>query len=219
MENNVNTTANTTTANANETTAQTAHAPRQREHGNFKGQRVMRDLSELDPKQFPAAQKPREDRVPIWAQQLQKSIDLLSQEQQKMVNQLDALLLVHQKPGYEEEDLKALIEAGFAKVRDNQKHTYEDVLKKIDFVAEEAVKSGQAIFNLHGNMKGSVMDICGMLQKIHEELQPRAKRTLVWKIFHPITAIKEWLAETAEERRQRKAEKLRAQLKALQAQK
>lgn len=214
MENNVNTN-NTNNTTANETTSQ---APRQREHGNFRGQRVMRDLSELDPKQFPAAQKPREDRVPVWAQQLQKSIDLLSQEQQRLVNQMDALLLIHQKPGYEE-DLKSLIEAGFAKVRENQKHSYDELYKKIEFATEETVKSGQAIFNLHGNVKGSVMDICGMLQKIHEELQPRAKRTLGWKIFHPITAIKEWLAETAEERRQRKAEKLKAQLKALQAQK
>lgn len=213
MENTVNTNANTNNTTANETTA---HAQRQREHGNFRGQRVMRDLSELDPKQFPASQKPREERIPVWAQQLQKSIDLLSQEQQKMVNQMDALLLIHQKPA--DEDLKSLIEAGFAKVRENQKHSYEELFKKIDFATEETVKSGQAIFNLHGNMKGSVMDICGMLQKIHEELQPRAKRTLVWKIFHPITAIKEWLKETAETRRQRKAEKLKAQLKALQAQ-
>lgn len=209
---------NTNNTTANETTAQTAQASRQREHGNFRGQRVMRDLSELDPKQFPSAQKPREDRVPVWAQQLQKSIDLLSQEQQKLVNQMDALLLIHQKPGYEE-DLKSLIEAGFSKVRENQKHSYEELYKKIDFATEETVKSGQAIFNLHGNMKGSVMDICGMLQKIHEQLQPRAKRTLGWKIFHPITAIKEWWSASAEERRQRKAEKLRAQLKALQAQK
>lgn len=211
MENNVN----TNTANVNETTAQ---APRQREHGNFRGQRVMRDLSELDPKQFPAQQKPREERIPVWAQQLQKSIDLLSQEQQKMVNQMDALLLFHQKPS-DDGDLKSLIEAGFAKVRENQKHTYEELFKKIDFATEETVRSGQAIFNLHSNMKGSVMDICGMLKKIHEELHPRAERSLGWKIFHPITAIKEWLAATAEERRQRKEAKLKAQLKALQAQK
>lgn len=213
MENNVNTNVNTTTAN--ETTAQ---APRQREHGNFRGQRVMRDLSELDPKQFPAQQKPREERIPVWAQQLQKSIDLLSQEQQKMVNQMDALLLFHQKPA-DEDSLKSLIEAGFAKVRENQKHTYEELFKKIDFATEETVRSGQAIFNLHGNVKSSVMDICGMLRKIHEELHPKAKRTLGWKIFHPITAIKEWLEATAEERRQKKAAKLRAQLEALQAQK
>lgn len=216
MENTVNTNANTNNnTTANETAA---HAPRQREHGNFRGQRVMRDLSELDPKQFPASQKPREERIPVWAQQLQKSIDLLSQEQQKMVNQMDALLLIHQKPA-DEHALKPLLEAGFAKVRENQKHSHEELMKKIDFATEETVKSGQAIFNLHGNMKGSVMDICGMLQKIHEELQPRAKRTLVWKVFHPITAIKEWLKETAEARRQRKAEKLRAQLEALQAKK
>lgn len=216
MENNVNT--NTVNNSNNETTAQNAQATRQREHGNFRGQRVMRDLSELDPKQFPTAQKPREERIPVWAQQLQKSIDLLSQEQQKMVNQMDALLLIHQKPA-DEDALKSLIEAGFAKVRENQKHSYEELLKKIDFATEETVRSNQAIFNLHGNVKGSVMDICGMLRKIHEELHPKAKRTLGWKIFHPITAIKEWLEATAEERRQKKAAKLRAQLEALQAQK
>jgi hypothetical protein len=215
MENNVNTnTVNNSNNSNNETTAQ---APRQREHGNFRGQRVMRDLSELDPKQFPA-QKPREERIPVWAQQLQKSIDLLSQEQQKMVNQMDALLLIHQKPA-DEDTLKPLIEAGFAKVRENQKHSYEELFKKIDFATEETVRSNQAIYNLHSNVKGSVMDICGMLQKIHEELQPRAKRTLVWKVFHPITALKEWWSANAEERRQKKAEKLKAQLEALQAQK
>lgn len=217
MENTVNTNANTNNSTtANETTA---HAPRQREHGNFRGgQRVMRDLSELDPKQFPSAQKPREERIPVWAQQLQKSIDLLSQEQQKMVNQMDALLLIHQKPA-DENVLKPLLEASFAKVRENQKHSHEELMKKIDFATEEAVKGNVAIANMHGTVKGSVMDICGMLRSIQADLQPRAKRTLVWKIFHPIAAIKEWLKETAEARRQRKAEKLRAQLEALQAKK
>lgn len=209
MENNTNNTNNTA---ANETTA-----PRQREHGNFRGQRVMRDLSELDPKQFPA-QKPREERIPVWAQQLQKSIDLLSQEQQKMINQMDALLLMKQKPA-DEDSLKALIEAGFAKVRENQKHSYEELLKKIEVATEETVKGNMAITNMHGNTKGCFMDICGMLRKIHEELHPKAKRTLIWKIFHPITAIKEWWSVSAEERRQRKAAKLRAQLEALQSQK
>lgn len=184
----------------NNNTANENNAPRQREHGNFRGQRVMRDLSELDPKQF-TVQKPREERIPVWAQQLQTSIDLLSQEQQKMVNQLDALIML-QADSSSEEDLKSSIEAGFSKVRENQNNAYEELLKKIESCTLE---------------KGSLMAIMGMLQNIKSELQPRAKRTLDWKICHPITAIKEWLEKTAEERRKNKAAKLEEQLRKLRA--
>lgn len=186
---NTNTTNNTT---ANETT--TAQATRQREHGNFRGQRVMRDLSELDPKQFP--QRPREDRVPMWAQQLQKSIDLLSQEQAKL-----QMAISHTETAITEN--KKLSEGQFLTIRENQKHLYEVFVNKNSQLSDGI---------------GACLDICITLQKIHEEIQPKAKRTLLWKIFHPITAIKEWWSAHAEERRQRKAEKLKAQLKALQAQ-
>lgn len=202
MENNTATVNNTTPAVNNQ---------RRREHGNFGSRKVVRDLADLDPSQFPPA-KPREERVPMWAQELAAQITLLSQEQQKVVNQLDALIML-QADSSSEEDLKSSIEAGFSKVRENQNNSYEELMKKIDFATEETVKSCQALFKLHGNMKGSVMDICGMLQNIQQELQTKAAKR--WK--NPITAIKQLLEKTGEERRKNKAAKLEEQLRKLRA--
>lgn len=197
MENTANTTATTVNNSATEQAQQPQTQHRRRESGNFRGQ-PLKGFNELDPTQFP--QRPREERVPMWAQQLQKSIDLLSQEQEKLKAQIAAL--PSKAESYDDTklsasvaEIKKICEDQFTKVRENQKHSHENLIAGLN-------------------------DACTLLQKLHIELHPKTKRTLGWKIFHPVAAFKEWWAAAAEDHRQRKAAKLQAQLDALkQAQK
>lgn len=201
MENANNT--NATVNNATVATTEVGDTSRQqqprRSRERFHTQ--LSNFSELDPKQFPS--KPREERVPMWAQQLQKSVDLLSQEQQKLadkLNAMDAAKAGELKPDVVAEaakvieavnGLKKLSEENFNKIRENQKHSYDHTM---------------------GAMKDLMMSLSDFIAK--QEPQ-KAARSLFWYIFNPKTALKEWWQRKTAERRQRKAEKLEAQLKAL----
>ena len=162
----------------------------------------VKDFNELDPAQFP--QRPREERVPMWAQQMQKSIDLLSQEQQKLADKLTAIEAEKAKalqPDIVAEaakiieavnGLKKLSEDNFSKVRENQKHSYDHTM-------------------------GAMHDIMTALKDFLAKQEPakEVKHGFFWYILNPKTALKDWWQRKAAARRQRKAEKLEAQLKAL----
>lgn len=218
METNNNT--EITAANTNNTNnTSPAEVTRKRERGNFTGRR-MNSFEQLDPAQFP---RKREDYVPMWAQEMKAQIDLLSQGQQKLTE-----LSSHANDSAEliaaVADLKKLCEEQFLKIRRNQEHSHEVLLKKIieekdklskadnsDEVLDEikrlddhATQLFQQMLINHTRMHEAFLtDIYGMLQDAKSI-------NISW--WHPIQKLKELWAAHVKAAKQKKAEKLQQQL-------
>jgi uncharacterized protein YeeX (DUF496 family) len=202
MENTAN---NNATATVNNTTAPATDNPevvqhnqgnqRRREHGNFGPRKVVRDLADLDPRDFPA--KPREERVPMWAQELAAQITLLSQEQQKFQERLDAIVS-------RKDDIHKEIFDNLGKIRENQKHVH-DVLTEQHSFQNEGIETSIRFLK----------DIMVVMTKQYEEQHTKKSSNFFGIVFHPIKSFKTWWTKHKEARRVAKAQKLEAQLKAL----
>lgn len=196
---------NTTTATVNNTNNPAANNPevvqhnqsnqRRREHGNFGPRKVVRDLADLDPSQFPPA-KPREERVPMWAQELAAQITLLSQEQQKFSERLDAIVS-------RKDDIHKEIFDNLGKIRENQKHVH-DVLTDQHSFQNEGIETSVRLLK----------DIMDVMARQYTE-STRKKSSFFTVVCHPIKSFKGWWKNYQEARRAAKADKLEAQLRAL----
>lgn len=173
---------------------------RRREHGNFGPRKVVRDLADLDPRDFPAA-KPREERVPMWAQELTAQITLLSQEQQKFQERLDAIVA-------RKDEIHKDIFDNLCKIRENQKHVH-DVMTEQHSFQNEGIETGIRLLK----------DIMDVMSKQYTESNHKKSSNFFEVVCHPIKSFKTWWTANQEARRAAKAEKLEAQLKALRSSK
>lgn len=200
MENTEITAAVNNTNNNGNNSVPTETTPRRgRERGNFTGRR-MNSFDQLDPSQYP---RKREEYIPMWAQEMKAQIDLLSQEQQKLIDLVS---------GVAKENAAAAAQSTKDESSDNilkeLKCFENNNTQNFNYVLSQQSSDFQGIYN-------GLKDIHNILQLVHAEMHPRSERTLAWKLFHPIAALKEWLAETAKERKKKKAEKLQQQLNQL----